>query len=86
MRWVDAYDNEYVADELPSIFGKIGIPALDYLKRLAEDKTSGSRSRIIAIAGLAAITINNTKAENEAFPCIYSIFQDEEEDFSDEEI
>lgn len=80
LRLADAYDNEYVIDELPSIFGKIGMPALDYLKRLAEDKTSGNQSRIVAILGLAAITINNTKAGDKAFPCIYSIFQDEEEE------
>lgn len=85
LRYADAYDNEYVADELPSIFGKIGIPAMGYLKELAEDKTSGSQSRIVAIAGLAAITINNTMAEDEVFHCIYSIFQDdgEEQDVKD---
>ena len=79
LRWADAYDIGYVTDELPSIFGKIGMPAMDYLKVFARDKTSENYSRILAIAGLAAITINNTKTEDEVFSCIYSIFQDEEE-------
>src|SRR3972149_5270290 len=80
MRWAVAYDCDWVTEELPSIFGKIGIVAIDDLKLIAKDKTSDWFTRSMPIEGLAAITINHPDIEKDIFLFISSILKDISED------
>lgn len=80
LRFAVAYNCDWVTDSLPSIFGKIGIVAIDGLKYIALDKTSDWHTRSVAISSLAAITIHNSHTEEDIFQLIYSIFKDKEED------
>ena len=79
-RWAAAYDCDWVTEDLPSIFGKLGTIAMDELKKIAKDRTSDWYTRAIAIEGLAVITIYNPEAEKEVFPFIHSILIDDNED------
>lgn len=58
-RWTVAYDCDGVTEELPSIFGTMGVVVIDDLKKIASDRTSDWDTRTIAIDGLAAIIAVN---------------------------
>ncbi|TAL16819.1 SEC-C domain-containing protein [bacterium] len=59
LRWADAFDNEWVTEDLPSIFGKVGRPAYGHLLAVAQDFSAGWGARSIALSGLAAIGIRD---------------------------
>jgi len=80
MRWAVSYDCDWVTEDLPSIFGKIGIAAIDDLHLIAKDRTSDWFTRSMPIEGLAAITINNPDIEKDIFLFINSILKDNSED------
>jgi len=80
MRWAVAFDCDWITEELPSIFGKTDIEAVDGLKKVATDKTTDWYTRTLAINGLAASTIDNPKFSEDMFPFIYTIMQDEDEE------
>lgn len=81
LRWAVAYDCDWVATELPSIFGRLGSKGSGFLKFISRDITSDWYTRAIAMEGLAAITINSPETEEEIFSFIGSIFKDEHEDW-----
>ena len=78
-RWAVAYDCDLVTEELPSIFGKVGIAAVDLLKYVSSDRTSDWYTRGTAMDGLAAITIYNPEVEKDIFQFIHSILKDNNE-------
>jgi hypothetical protein len=80
LRFAIAYDCDWVAENLPSIFGKVGVQAMDGLKQISKDKTSDWYTRVTAMEGLAAITIAEPEVEEEVFIFLSSIFEDEEEE------
>jgi hypothetical protein len=57
LRWADAFDCDWVTEDLPSIFGRLGTPAREPLLRVAHDPTAGPGARSIALASLAAIAL-----------------------------
>lgn len=57
LRWAETYDVEWITIELPSILGKLGMPAVDELKKIVKDKTNDWRVKDSAVMGLAAIKI-----------------------------
>lgn len=57
LRWADAFDCDWVAEDLPSIFGRLGPPAFDALRAVAQDPTAGPGARSIALASLGAIAL-----------------------------
>ncbi|MEZ6229754.1 MAG: DUF1186 domain-containing protein [Candidatus Brocadiaceae bacterium] len=78
--WSKKYTVDWVYDAFPAIFGKIGIPALEDLRKLAQDKKQDWYVRTNAVQGLAGITACNPERENNLIPFIHSIFMDKEED------
>lgn len=80
LRYAAAYECDWVTMELPSIFGKIGLPAYEGLKLLASDITSDWFVRVIAAEGLAAIAITNPEKGPDIFRLIGDILSDTEED------
>ncbi len=80
LRWAEAHDVEWITIELPSIFGKLGIPAIDELKKITKDKANDWKVKSSAIMGLASITINHPEVEDDIFPLIHSLLADTEED------
>lgn len=80
IRYAEACENDWVTEDLPSIFGKVGLPALEGLRSIASDRTSGWLSRTIALEGLAAITIGHPETSHSVFPLIHRIFIDETEE------
>ncbi len=57
LRWSDAYDHEWVTEDLPAIFGRMGGIAIEPLLAVAADKSAGWSARSIAIDSLAAIAV-----------------------------
>ena len=80
LRWADAYDCDWVSEPLPSIFGKLGSPAIVGLRDVALDETGGWSVRGIALQSLAAISITAPEVEEDIFKMIGQIFMDEAED------
>lgn len=81
LRWAVAYDCDWVTEQLPSIFGRIGAEAIGTLQFISIDATSDWYTRTIAMEGLAAITINHPEVEKDVFSCIGAIFKNENEDW-----
>lgn len=57
LRWGDAFDCDWVTEDLPSMFGRLGVAAFEPLRTVARDATAGAGARSVALAGMAAITI-----------------------------
>lgn len=80
LRYAEACENDWVTEDLPSIFGRIGSPASDLLETMAFDPTSGWLVRAIALEGLAAITLGAPGREQSVFQMIHGLFSKEGED------
>jgi|SRR5579863_2328181 len=74
LRWADAFDCDWVTEDLPSIFGRIGPAVLEPLRRVAFDQTAGWGARTIAMQGMAAVTIEYPECSREVFESIAEIF------------
>jgi hypothetical protein len=57
LRWADAFDCDWVTEDLPSILGRLGAAAADPLRSVARDPTAGPGARSIALASLAAASL-----------------------------
>lgn len=73
-------DCDWVFEDLPSIFGRIGMKAVDGLTTISRDRTSDWFTRAIAMESLAAITITEPGAAETIFPSIGAIFTDSQEE------
>jgi hypothetical protein len=80
LRYAEACENDWVTEDLPAIFGKIGIPALEGLRGMAADRTGGWLTRAATLESLAAITLSHAEKERELFGFIRGIFLDRHED------
>ncbi|GIL18887.1 MAG: hypothetical protein DWB56_12535 [Candidatus Jettenia sp.] len=80
LRLAETHDVDWITTVLPSIFGKLGMPAIDELKKIVKDKMNDWRVKDSAVMGLAAITINHPEIEDDIFPLIHSVLTDTEED------
>jgi hypothetical protein len=54
LRWADAFDCDWVTEDLPSILGRLGSAVRQPLTAVLADKTAGPGARSIALAALAA--------------------------------
>ncbi|PLX45515.1 MAG: hypothetical protein C0609_02865 [Deltaproteobacteria bacterium] len=61
LRWADAFDNEWVTEDLPSIFGKLGVGAYPYLMAAAHDISAGWSARATALMSMASICATEIK-------------------------
>ncbi len=57
LRWADAFDCDWVTEDLPSMFGQVGGEVSAPLLRVCTDITAGPGARSIALAGLAAVAL-----------------------------
>ncbi len=80
LRYAEAAENDWVTEDLPSIFGHVGLPAADGLRRIASDETTGWYARALAIEGLAAITLREPGAAEDVFRLIHGRLRDGEEE------
>lgn len=58
LRWSDAFDCDWVTDDLPGMFAHLGMVAREPLEIIARDVTAGPGARSIALAALAALSID----------------------------
>lgn len=57
LRWSDAFDCEWVTEDLPCMFGKLGEAAFKPLVAVAGDASAGWSARSIALSSLSALCI-----------------------------
>jgi hypothetical protein len=62
--WVDAYDDDWVVDEMPKVFGLIGPPAIPALVDYLDDDEHGLFARITAASGLREIAERHPEARD----------------------
>ena len=72
--------NHWITEALPSIFGRVGLCAVDELKRIARNPAWDWFTRNTAFEGLGAIALNNPKFEPEALSFLAAIAADKKED------
>lgn len=63
LRWSDAYDNEWVVEELPAMIGSLGAFGLEPLFQIVADRSAGWSARSIALDCLAAIAVQHPEYE-----------------------
>lgn len=80
LRWSDAYDCEWVVEELPSMFGTIGLAAREPLEQVVCDRSAGWSARAMAMDSLAAICLRNPEAEAEIMRMVATVLGDESEE------
>lgn len=57
LRWADAFDCEWVTEDLPSMFGRLGEISYAPLQAVALDASAGWGARSIALSSMAAVTL-----------------------------
>jgi HEAT repeat protein len=73
----EKYEVDWVWDELPSIFGKIGPAALDSLQKIAGNKSKKVMVRETALNSMASVTIKYPAAADRVFDFLIRIVRDE---------
>lgn len=82
LRYAEACENDWVTEDLPAIFGRIGIPAVEGLRSVAGDRATGWFARAIALEGLAAASLRHPELSDELFLFIHGFFADPGEDWN----
>lgn len=81
LRWSDAYDNEWITEDLPSILGSLGELSWAPLLQVVADRTAGWSARSIAMDALGSQTLRFPRREEEAMSIIGSILRDGHEEY-----
>lgn len=76
LRMADAYDCDWITEQLPAIFGKIGPSAVEPLKKVVLDLSNSWGTRIIALQGLAAVALGHPRLNREIFDFIAQMLKD----------
>lgn len=76
LRFAVAYDVDWVTEQLPSMFGNLGLVALEQLRQIAADRSNSWHARTRALEAMAAVTVNCPKQEREVFDFIASFTKD----------
>jgi len=80
LRYAEACENDWITEDLPALFGKTGRPAVDGLRSVASDRTTGWLGRAVALEGLAAVSLRHPEIADELIRFIHGFFADEDED------
>ena len=80
LRWADAYNCDWLTETLPSMFGRIGLVAIEPLKAIAADITNGCFCRNLAMDGLGLIAWHYPERQKEISSFIHAIFMDNKND------
>ncbi len=80
LRWADAYDNEWITEDLPSILGALGDLSYDSLLALVRDRSAGWSARSIAMDALGSQALRFPQREEEAMSLLGKILHDRTEE------
>jgi hypothetical protein len=80
LRFSDAFEVDWLWENIPAMFGKIGAKAVESLKKFALDKSNTSFCRGVALDSLAAIASENKNVEREILDFIAQFLKDSYED------
>ncbi len=80
IRWADAYDNEWVLEDLPSILGSLGDLVYDDLIRILHDITAGWSARTIAMEALVSYILRHPEMEESVVFHFGKVLQDKSEE------
>ena len=65
LRWADAFDCDWVTEDLPSMFGRLGPAAYGPLRAVFQDPTAGAGARSVALASMAAVALADPRLTRE---------------------
>ncbi|HSH70966.1 MAG TPA: SEC-C domain-containing protein [Deferrisomatales bacterium] len=65
LRWADAFDCDWVTEDLPSMFGRLGPATYPALSAIVADITAGPGARAVALAGAAAAALGDPRLLDE---------------------
>ena len=80
LKWSDAYDNEWVTEDLPSIMGSLGDISYGALKAAAQDRSAGWSARSIAMDGLGSQALRFPRKEEEVVGLLGAMLTDRTEE------
>lgn len=81
LRWSDAYDNEWITEDLPSILGSLGDLSWPHLTAAVADRAAGWSARSIAMDSLGSQALRLPRREEEAMALLGKILADEHEEY-----
>jgi hypothetical protein len=81
IRWSDAYENEWVSEELPSILGSLGKSSYSATKAASLDRSAGWSARSIAMDGLGSHAVRFPEVEEDVVKIIGGILCEKDEEF-----
>ncbi len=80
LRWSDAYDNEWVTEDLPSILGSLGDISFNSLVAVVSDRSAGWSARSIAMDALGSQSLRFPNREEEVMSILGRILRDKTEE------
>lgn len=81
LRWADAFDCDWVAEDLPSILAHFGPAAWAPLATILDDVTAGWGARSIALCALTALAVAEPGRQPEIVSRAASLLSDKSEDY-----
>jgi hypothetical protein len=81
LRWADAFDCDWITEDLPCIFARTGPMVFEPLAAIARDPTSGPGARSIALASMAAVAVALPHLRHETIGFSARIVADGTEDY-----
>ena len=81
LRWSDAYDNEWITEDLPSILGSLGELSWPSIVATLNDRAAGWSARSIAMDALGAQSLRFPAREEESMALLGRILSSEEEEY-----
>lgn len=81
LRWSDAYDNEWITEDLPSILGSLGELSWPSIIATLNDRAAGWSARSIAMDALGAQSLRFPAREEESMALLGRILSSEEEEY-----
>ena len=80
LRWSDAYDSEWVTEDLPSILGSLGDISYEALMEVVTDRPAGWSARSIAMDALGSQAMRFPQKEEEIMALLGGILRDSTEE------
>ncbi|MFA4875268.1 MAG: SEC-C domain-containing protein [bacterium] len=80
IRWSDAYDNEWVTEDLPSILGSLGEISYNSLVAVVSDRSAGWSARSIAMDALGSQAMRFPQREEGVMSVLGHILRDHSEE------
>lgn len=80
LRWSDAYDNEWITEDLPSILGSLGETSWLSVLQVVKDRSAGWSARSIAMDALGSQALNRPNVEEEAMEMLGRVLKNEAEE------